>query len=408
MNFFKKPVLVNTDSVQIEEFLSRSVENIFPNKEYVSKKLLSGKPLTFYFGIDPTGPTIHIGHIVPILHMKKLQQMGHKVILLIGDFTATIGDPDKLSARKPLTRKEVLNNLKNYKKQLSLFIDFKGSNKAEFVFNSTWLSKMTFEDVIGLASKMTVDQMLKRDMFRKRMEEGKPVFIHEFLYPLMQGYDSVQLDVDGEVGGNDQIFNMLAGRDLLKEIKNKDKVVIGTKLLTDPTGKKMGKSEGNMVMLSDTPYNVFGKVMSWPDSMIIPAFTHCTEVSLQKISEFEAKIAQGVNPRDLKIELAKEIVCMCFGAKESVLAEKVFIDTFSKKEMPSDAPTHECVSGTKLVDIVVEKGLVKSKSDFRRLLDEGALMDFESEEKIKDANFILEKSLSLKVGKHRFLKILVK
>jgi tyrosyl-tRNA synthetase len=218
---FGNKTKIITDEVKIDEFLTRSVEKVYPNVGFLKKELLSGKQLSFYFGIDPTGPSIHIGHIIPLLSLARLQKLGHKVTLLIGDFTAMIGDPDKSSAREPLTKKQVLANLKDYKKQASRIIDFKGNNKANIVFNSKWLSKMNFEDVLSLASKMTLQQMIERDMFDKRIKEGKPVYLHEFMYPLMQGYDSVALKTDGEIGGNDQTFNMLTGRNLEKEILGK-------------------------------------------------------------------------------------------------------------------------------------------------------------------------------------------
>ena len=284
---------VITDEKRINELLNRGIENIFV-KEELKKKLLSGKKLKIYLGIDPTGPTLHMGHAIPLKKLKEFQELGHQVILLMGDFTAMIGDPtDKMAARKQLTHKEVLNNLKKYKKQASIFLKFTGDNKAEFKFNSKWLAKMNFEDVLDLASKMTVDQMLKRDMFVKRNEEGKPIFIHEFMYPLMQGYDGVAMKVDIEIGGNDQMFNMLTGRHLSLQILNKDKSVITMKLLEDNSGKKMGKTEGNMITFEDAPSDMFGKVMSWNDSLIEKGFELCTDV---------VEINTEENPKDLKMK----------------------------------------------------------------------------------------------------------
>ena len=313
--FFQKKPEINTDDTQIEHFLTRGVEAVFPSKAFIQSRMKKGEQLTLYLGVDPTGPTLHMGHLIPIRKLAEFQKLGHQIIFLIGDFTATIGDPDKASVRKPLTREEVLSNLKEYKKQASRFIDFSGSNKALFKFNSEWLGKMTFKDVLELSSLMTVDQMLKRDMFKKRIQEERPIYIHEFMYPLMQGYDSVAMNVDGEVGGNDQTFNMLAGRDLLKQIKNKEKFVIAMKLLVDPTGKKMGKSEGNMVSLDQTPEDMFGKVMSWPDDMIVPAFEIVTDVSIETITDIKHKLSTGENPKHFKVKLASEIVNLCFGEK---------------------------------------------------------------------------------------------
>lgn len=401
--FFKNKPKITVDSDKIEHFLSRGVEAVFPNKEFIKSKMLKGEQLTLYYGIDPTGPTIHIGHLVPIRKLGEFQKLGHKIIFLIGDFTATIGDPDKTSVRKPLTRDEVLSNLKEYKKQVSRFIDFSGSNAALFRFNSEWLSKMNFEDVLKLGALMTVDQMLKRDMFKKRMEEEKPIYIHEFMYPLMQGYDSVALDVDGEVGGNDQTFNMLAGRDLLKQLKNKEKFVVAMKLLTDPTGKKMGKSEGNMVSLNQTPEDMFGKVMSWSDEMIVPAFEIVTDVSFDTLSDIKHKLAGGENPKHFKIKLASEIVTLCFGEKEAERARHAFEQTFSKGEIPTDI---EEVSGGKAwIDVAVEKNLVESKGEFRRLIEGGAISEMTTGEKIADPNTVAVPGV-YKIGKRRFIKII--
>jgi len=214
---------INTDIQKIEELLSRGVENTYPKKEFLEARLKSGEQLTFYTGYDPTGASLHIGHGITMLKLRQFQDLGHKIIMLIGDFTGMIGDPtDKTSARQKLTRKQVLENCKNYKKQSEAILNFKGSNKVEVKYNSKWLGKMSFEDVVELSSHFTVQRMMERDMFESRMKEEKPIYLHEFLYPLMQGYDSVAMDVDGEVGGNDQTFNMLAGRTLMKDLKNKE------------------------------------------------------------------------------------------------------------------------------------------------------------------------------------------
>ena len=301
---FKKKVEVVVDEKQIDSFLNRGVEAIFPNKDFLKSKLVKGERLSFYLGVDPTGKTLHLGHAIPLKKLGELQKLGHQIIFLIGDFTAMIGDPtDKSAARKKLTREQVLDNCKEYQKQASKFISFTGPNKAQMKFNSQWLNAMNFGDVLELASQMTVDQMLKRDMFQKRMAEDKPIFIHEFMYPLMQGYDSVAMDVDGEIGGNDQTFNMLTGRDLMKSIKNKEKFVLATRLLTDSSGKKMGKTEGNMVSLDQTAEDIFGKVMSWADNLIIPGFEIITDVPLEEVAEIKGKIESGSNPKEFKMKL---------------------------------------------------------------------------------------------------------
>jgi tyrosyl-tRNA synthetase len=386
-----------TDEKKIEGVLSRGVENIFI-KEELKKKLLSGKKLRVYLGIDPTGPTLHMGHAIPLKKLKEFQDLGHEIILLMGDFTAMIGDPtDKTATRKQLSHKEVLSNLKKYKKQASIFLKFTGSNKAQFKFNYKWLSKMKFEDVIKLASKATVDQMEKRDMFIKRTKEGKPIFIHEFMYPLMHGYDSVAMKVDVEVGGNDQTFNMITGRHLASQILGKNKSVVAMKLLEDNSGKKMGKTEGNMVSFLDSSTEMFGKVMSWNDSLIIKGFELCTDVE-------DFKIFEKQNLRDAKMKLAYEIVKTYYGEKEAQKAKENFVNTFQKGEIPEEM-TELDGGGKMLMDILVETKILSSKSDFRRLVKEGAVFNLDIKEKMMDVNFIPKSGMKFKIGKKRFIKI---
>ena len=238
---------VSADSKKIEELLTRGVENVFPTREFLEKELKSGRRLTLYTGYDPTAPTLHIGHGITMMKLRQFQDLGHKVIMLIGDFTGMIGDPtDKGAARKKLTHAEVLENCQEYQKQASAILNFVGENPAELKYNSEWLGKLNLSDLLDLTAHFTVDRLMERDMFEKRKEEGKPIYLHEFLYPVMQAYDSVAMEVDGEVGGNDQTFNMLAGRDLMKDLQGKEKFVLTMKLLVDSTGKKMGKSEGTI------------------------------------------------------------------------------------------------------------------------------------------------------------------
>jgi len=402
----QKPIV---DEEKVSEFITRGVEAVFPSKEEFKKSLMSGKRLRIYLGIDPTGPTLHLGHMIPMLKLRALQNLGHEIILLIGDFTAMIGDPsDKSATRKKLSRKEVLTNLRLYKKQASKILSFNGKNPAKLKFNSKWLSKMSFTDVLELASLMTVDQMRKRDMFKKREEEGKPTYLHEFLYPLMQGYDSVAMDIDVEVGGNDQTFNMLAGRDLMSVIKKKNKFVVATKLLIDSSGKKMGKTEGNMVSLSDTPRDMFGKVMSWPDSLIVPAFELCTTATQKEIDSIKTALERGDNPRDAKIELAVALVSLYHGPEEAIAEKEAFFKAFSKKEMPTNVLEIAVDVGATLSNILKLNGVVASKTEFQRLADAGAITDLKTNKKIDRFNEKVEHDMDLKVGKHRFIKLKVK
>jgi tyrosyl-tRNA synthetase len=398
-----KPVR-KKDDARVEELLSRGVENCYPSKDFVKNTLLSGKRKRIYYGVDPTGPALHLGHAIILMRLSLLQALGHEIVFLIGDFTAMIGDPTgKGETRIRQTRGEVLAQAKKYRAQASRFIDFRGANPAKILYNSKWLSKLTFNDVLDLASHFTVQQMVERDMFDIRMSSGKPIYLHEFLYPLMQGYDSVAMRVDGEVGGNDQTFNMLAGRTLLRQLKGKDKFVISFKLLTDSTGKKMGKSEGNMVTFEDGPEVVFGKVMSWPDSMIVPVFELATEVPLPRIRDIERDMATGaLNPRDAKMRLASEITTLLHSTEAAWQARATFEKVFREGGVPDDTFEIVVSVGAKLLDVLAEH--LGSKSEMRRLFAGGAVQEIGGE-KISDPNETVKKAMMLRIGKHRFVKI---
>lgn len=393
------------------ELLIRSVAAIYPSKEFLEAKLERGEKLTIYQGFDPTGPDLHIGHAIGIKKLAEFQKAGHKIIFLIGDFTAMIGDPtDKSATRVPLSRKQILSNLKNYKKQVSKIISFSGRNKAEIKFNSKWLAKMNLKGLLDLASHMTVSQMLERDMFEKRMDEGKPIFIHEFMYPLMQGYDSVAMDVDGEIGGNDQTFNMLTGRNLMKTLKNKEKFVITTKLLEDNSGKKMSKTEGNMITLSDPAYGsdgMYDKVMSWSDGLIISGFELCTDVPMFEIQQMATLLAEGENPIVLKKRLAFEITKLYHNEKKATEARDIWDNKFSKNEIPTDIEVATVSADKLLVDVLLAQKIVSSKTDFRRLVDEKAITNMDTGVKVSSHTALAENGV-YRIGKKRFIKILVK
>jgi len=389
-----------------EELLTRGISSIYPTKEFLQNKIYKREKLTIYLGIDPTGPTLHLGHAIVIKKLGEFQKEGHKIILLMGDFTAMIGDPtDKEATRKQLTHKEVMNNLKNYKKQASKLISFEGKNAAQFKFNSKWLSKMKLEELSKLASQMTVQQMLERDMFSKRIKEGHPISIHEFLYPLFQGYDSIAMDVDGEIGGNDQTFNMLCGRNLMKSLKGKEKFVITMKLLEDNSGKKMGKTENNMLALSDSNEEMYGKILSWTDGLIITGFELCTNVSTNEIKKISEDLNNGTNPKEIKMRLANEIVKIYHGEKKAKEAQENWEKTFSKKEIPDDVLKIKINSKELFSEVLLKNKLVASKTEFRRLVDEGAITNLETSKKIKEYNVIAKNGI-YRIGKKRFCKII--
>lgn len=394
---------INTDQAKIEELLNRGVENIYPKREFLEEKLKSGEQLTLYTGYDPTAPTLHIGHGITMMKLRQFQELGHKIIFLIGDFTGMIGDPtDKTSARQQLTREQVLENCQEYQKQASLILDFEGNNPVEIKYNSDWLGKMSFADVLELSSHFTVQRMLERDMFQERIKSEKPIYVHEFMYPLMQGYDCVVMDVDGEVGGNDQTFNMLAGRTLMKEMKGKEKFVITMKLLTDNTGKKMGKSEGNMIAFSDTPEDIFGKVMSWSDEMILPGFELCTQTPMENINIMEKEMKEGSNPRDFKFKLAYEIVKTFLGESEAKKGQEHFATVIQNKDMPDEIP-EITPSAFDIITVLIESKLVDSKSEARRAIDQGGVRV--NEEKIDGYDFDVKSGDVVQKGKRFFVKI---
>jgi len=364
-------MVVSTDPKKIEELLTRGVENVYPSREFLEARLKEGKQLSLYLGIDPTGPDLHIGHSIQLRKLRQFQDLGHKVILLIGDFTGMIGDPtDKSAARVRLTREQVLKNAERYKEQAGKILDFGGENPVELRYNSEWNGTLSFEDVLELMSNFTVQQMLERDMFQNRIKEEKPIYLHEFMYPLMQGYDCVAMDVDGEVGGNDQTFNMLAGRTLMKALKGKEKFVIADKLLADPTGKKMGKSEGNMITLGDSSDEMFGKIMSWTDGMIVGGFEILT---MEDERAVQTELDGGANPRELKARLARTIVAQYFDEEEAQTASDRFDQLFQKKEVPDEIEEYRIDRPMSILEILVGSGLATSNSDARRLVDGGGV-----------------------------------
>lgn len=392
-----------TDQHKINELLTRGVEHIYPKKEFLESRLNSGDRLTLYTGYDPTAPTLHIGHGITMLKLRQFQELGHKVIMLIGDFTGMIGDPaGKTSARQPLTREQVLENCKLYQEQASAILDFSGDNPVEVKYNSEWLAKMNFADVLELTSHFTVPQLLERDMFQERLSSGGTVYLHEFLYPVMQGYDSVAMDVDGEVGGNDQTFNMLAGRDLLKELKQKEKFVLTGKLLTDSLGKKMGKSEGNMIAFSDTPEDMFGKIMTWTDGMILSGFELCTKVSFDEIKKMKKELDGGINPRDLKLSLAYEITKTFLGEESAKVGQEYFARVIQHKDKPTEIPELK-PSKYDVISVLVEGGLVSSVSEARRAVEQGGVKV--NDEKIDSIERQVKTGDIVQKGKRFFVKI---
>ena len=395
----------------IEEVLTRGVEKIYPSKEELEKVLRSGKKIKLYNGIDPTGPFLHLGHMVVLRKLRQFQDLGHKVILLLGDFTGMIGDPSgKSKTRVPMTRKQLLSNAKTYKEQASKILRFTGENPVEIKYNSEWLDKLGFAELAKLASLMTYSQVIERDMFQKRIKEGKDIFLNEFLYPLLQGYDSVAMDVDLEIGGSDQTFNMLMGRTLIKKIKDKEKFVLTMELLTEPGKVKMGKTERNLIALTEEPNKMFGGIMAWPDEMIIPGFNLLTDMPLGEIRKIEENLkSQKTNPMEFKKKLAFEIISILHSTKEAKSAEEEFERVFQRREVPSSRISQYKIKSGKvnIIDLLVNSKLAPSGSEAKRLIEQGAveidgtpITNYQLPITIKDGMII-------KVGKRKFIKIRV-
>jgi tyrosyl-tRNA synthetase len=397
-----------TDPKQIDTLLSRAVDTVYPTKEKMREALLAGAKLRIYTGIDPTSPDLHIGHTLWMWKLKEFQDMGHEVILLMGSFTAMIGDPtDKLATRKQLTKKEVIANTKNYQKAASKILRFTGKNAVKVMWNDKWLAKVKLGDLLPLMAHFTVQQMLERDMFDKRMTEGKPIGLHEFLYPLMQGYDSVAMDVDLEIGATDQTFNMLAGRTLQRVINNKEKFVLTTPLLTDANGKKIGKSEGNVIGILDEPSDLFGKIMALGDDAIFPCFEYATRVDMGRINTMKQVMKDGGNPRDAKMALAEELVRLYHGDKAAKEARAHFESVFQKHQMPEDMPlVHAGAAKMNILDLLILAKLAESKSDARRVVEQGgAKVDSVAVSGIEAMIDIPKEGLILQRGKRQFARV---
>ena len=391
---------------KIEEILTRSVAEILPTKDSFRKALKLGRRLRIYIGTDATGASLHIGHATNYMILEKLRRLGHEIIFLIGDFTAQIGDPtDKNeSTRKQLTREQVMLNTKTWIDQIKPVIDVDNKdNPIKILYNNDWLSTLSFEDVINLASNFTVQQMIERDMFQARIQSKKPLYLHEMFYPLMQGYDSVVMDVDVEMCGMDQKFNALAGRTLLKKLKNKEKFIFITTLLENPiTGKKMmSKSMGTGVFLDFDADKMYGSLMAQPDENMRQLFIDCTWLDLNEID----KILKIENPRDAKAKLAREIVAIYHGGKAALKAEQEFEKVFKEKKLPSKIPLIKIVAKNFIIlDLLVKTKLVPSKAEAKRLILQRAIkIDGEVQEnwqkKIK-----IKSGMIMQTGKRKFIK----
>lgn len=396
-----------TDLEKIKNLLTRNVEEVIVKKE-LEEKLKSGGQLRIKWGVDPSRPDLHLGHSAVLKKLKEFQELGHRVTFLIGDFTGMIGDPSGKSKTRPmLSREEVLKNSKSYFDQVGKVLDLK---KTEIRYNSEWYSELTLEEILKIASKFTIARILERDDFTKRFKSGVDIAVSEFMYPMMQAYDSIMINADVEIGATDQKFNMLAGRELAKKMGLIPQNVLMTPLLAGLDGaRKMSKSLGNYVGIAESPNSMFGKIMSISDDMIFYYFKLLTDLSENELKQIESDLKNpSKNPRDLKARLAGEIIAIYHGKNEAEKAEKEFNRIFRDKQKPSDIKSCKLqVTSCKLVDLLVELKMAHSKSEAQRLLRQGGVKINDIVQ--KDWKMIIEikNGMIVQVGKRKFMKIVI-
>lgn len=392
------------DVKKIDELLTRGVAEVIDAKS-LRAKLLSGKKLRVKLGIDPTSPNLHLGRSVPLLKLRDFQELGHKVVFIVGDFTGVIGDTsDKESERPMLDVKTIKKNLATYIKQAGKIIDLK---KAELHYNSEWLKKLNYRDVAEHANIFSIAEFIARENIKKRLDAQKRVSLREVLYPLMQGYDSIAVKADVELGGTDQRFNLLAGREMQRHYGHAPQDVLMTNLIMGIDGRKMSSSWGNTVNLLDEPAQMFGKIMSMGDENITPYFTQCTRVPLEAVEAYKEQMAyEHVNPRDIKMVLAYEITRLYWGDREAEKAKNNFVQAFQKKELPSDIAAIGAKKGETYFDVLARAGIAHSKSELARLFAQGGVHDFETDDVIRKDDPV--RGGTIRAGKKNFFKIIVK
>ena len=390
---------VSTDAQKINELLTRGVAEVI-HTDSLRSKLESGVQLRVKLGIDPTSPNIHIGRSIPVLKLRDFQELGHQIVFIVGDFTSVIGDTsDKDSERPMLERETIEENKKHYYDQVAKILDI---DKVEFRYNSEWLEPLTYREIGEHADLFSVADFIARDNIKRRLDEGKRVSLREVLYPLMQGYDSVAVKADVELGGTDQRFNLLAGRTLQPHFGQEPQNILMGPLINGTDGRKMSSSWGNTINLVAEPADMYGKVMSMADSEIATYFTVCTRVPLTTVAEVVADMASGGNPRDHKMPLARALVSMYHGDTAAAEAEAAFVETFQKGVVPEDVVEVR----VPYIDGLLGAGVVASKTELRRLLEAGGVREAESGEKIESLPETVIAPLVLKIGKRRFVKLL--
>jgi len=389
---------------KIDRLLTRNVSEII-DKDHLKQTLKSGKKLRIKLGIDPTGPKIHLGRAVALWKLKEFQDLGHQIVLIIGDFTGLVGDAsDKKSARPTLTEEQLKSNMKEYPRQVGKILDM---DKVEFRYNSEWHSKLFLKDVIHLASLFTVHQMINRRNFKERFESGKQLGFHELLYPLLQGYDSVAVKADVELGGTDQLFNLKAGRQIQEFYNQKPQDIFLLEMLPGLDGEKMSTTLGNIINITDEPNDMYGKVMSMKDELIPEYFLRCTTLEDEEIDKIINGIKnKSIDPFKAKGDLAFEIVSLYHGKDSAEKSKEYFRKTFQEKELPENIPETKVKKGEQLSDILLKEKIISSKSDLRRLIKEKAV-EFNGSV-LDDAHYEMKNSGIVRIGKKRFLKIIIK
>ncbi len=397
------------DAKEQFRLIKHGVAELLPEEEFqkkLEKSVATNTPLKIKLGLDPTAPDIHLGHTVVLRKLKLFQELGHKVIIIIGDFTASIGDPSGKSAtRPPLAPEQIVENAKTYQEQIFKVLD---PEKTEIRYNSEWLSKLGFADVLRLAARSTVAQMLERNDFHNRYTEGKPIGIHEFLYPLMQGYDSVALESDVEFGGTDQTFNLLMGRQLQETEGQRPQTIITMPILEGLDGvQKMSKSLGNYIGVNEDPKEMYGKAMSIPDELMMRYYMLVTDMSIEEQEELAKKLESGeAHPRDTKMNLAFTIVELFHGKEAAEYAQGEFVRVFQKRDMPTEIPVYDYKEEDKnvyLPQFLTTTGLTTSNSEARRSIQQGAVKV--NGEKYQEENLLLEQEMILQVGKRKFIQV---
>ena len=398
----------NTDQAKINEVLTRGVAEILPDKKTLTALMIQ-RPIKLYLGIDPTGFLLHLGHAVVLRKLQQFAELGHEVILLIGNGTVKIGDPTGRDESRPVLTDEIIEaNFQNWKKQAGAILDF---DKIKILHNGDWLDKLTYSDIIQLLAKTTVQQLLERDMFQRRLKDGLPIFGHEIIYPLLQGYDSVVMNVDLELGGTDQTFNMMMGRTLQKAYNNHEKWVLTTQIIEGTDGRKMSKSFNNYVALTEPANDMYGKLMSIKDELILDYFTILTDIPTIEIEAMKQAMEQGSNPMEFKKQLALTITTDFHDAQTAAAAQQYFEKTVQAGNLPKDLPTVTLNSPTQTVlDILVVCQPKQSKGQLRRLCEQGAVKLMPQDEKLIDAvaKITVDNDQIIKIGKRNFYQLVIR